>query len=56
MKRRCTFYNNSIVYWKTETRWKTENVQPEGSDIIFEGQRIPYPVYVPEQQITHYNW
>lgn len=50
------FYNNSIVYWKTETRWKTENVQPEGSDIIFEGQRIPYPVYVPEQQITHYNW
>lgn len=50
------FYNNSIVYWKTETRWKTENVQPEGSDIIFEGQPIPYPVYVPEQQITHYNW
>ena len=50
------FYNNCIVYWKTETRWKTENVQPEGSDIIFEGQPIPYPVYVPEQQITHYNW
>ena len=44
------FYNNCIVYWKTE------NIQPEGSDIIFEGQPIPYPVYVPEQQITHYNW
>ena len=50
------FYNNCIVYWKTETRWKIENVQPEGSDTIFEGQPIPYPVYVPEQQITHYNW
>ena len=50
------FYNNCIVYWKTETRWKTENVQPEGSDTIFENQPIPYPVYVPEQQITHYNW
>ena len=50
------FYNNSIVYWKTETRWKTEDVQPEGSDTIFEGQSIPYEVNVPEQQITHYNW
>ena len=50
------FYNNCIVYWKTETRWKTDNIQPEGSDIIFEGQSIPYEVYVPEQQITHYNW
>lgn len=44
------FKNNCIVYWKTE------NVQPEGSDTIFEGQPIPYEVYVPEQQITHYNW
>lgn len=48
-------YNKCIVYWKAETGWRTEDVQVDNLNVIFEDQRIPYQYEVPEQQIDHYN-
>lgn len=48
-------YDKCIVYWKAETEWRTEDVQVENLNVIFEDQRIPFRYQVPEQQITDYN-
>lgn len=48
-------YNKCIVYWSARTEWRTEDVQVENLDVIFEDQRIPYRYKVPEQHITDYN-
>ena len=47
--------NKCIVYWSARTEWRTEDVQVENLDVIFEDQRIPYRYEVPEQDITDYN-
>ena len=45
-------FDNCVTYWKAETDWKTGDFQPEGSNIIYTNQRMPYRKYVPEQYIT----
>ncbi len=47
--------NKCIVYWSARTEWRTEDVQVENLDVIFEDQSIPYRYQVPEQHITDYN-
>ena len=48
-------YNKCIVYWSAKTEWRTEDIQVENLNVIFEDQRIPYRYKVPEQHITDYN-